>query len=394
MVEVSLSGLRICHVVGDSAFGGGALVVLDVATAAARAGASVAVMTTNTELAAQVALRNLEVIELDCIRRSIRPISDLRGLLRLQRHFEDRHYDMVHTHTSKAGFVGRIAARRAGVPVVLHTIHGFAFHEASPAWLVRSVAALEKFAGRHGDAAVTVSEFHREWALRLGIGRPKDLVAIPNGIAPAVVLDASQRARLRRELGVEDHEALILSAGRLARGKGLELLPAVAARLSEYTTASFRFVLPGEGPLEGVLRECIQARGQQARFVLPGFRRDARDLIECADYVVLPSEREGLSIAMLEAMAAGKPIVASAIGSNLEATGNGRCAELRRYGDVDGFARALGSLMGDDVRAAALGKAAKLHFVENYGRDRMVSSYMRLYAQLAYATGEHTGSVR
>lgn len=385
MADRRLDGVRVCHVVGDSAFGGGAQVVLDIATAAARAGANVAVLTTDPEFAAAADALSLGVVNLDCIRRRVRPLADVRGLLRLEYYLRTNRYDIVHTHTSKAGFIGRIAARRAGVAIVLHTIHGFAFHEASPALLVRGVAVLERYAGRHGDIAVAVSEFHRDWAVRLGIGSSERILAIPNGIDPAACLDAAAREALRRVLGVATDEVLILCAGRLARGKGLEWLPRIARRLAELTCTGFRFVLPGEGPFESELRAAIAAEGQDARFVLPGFRRDVRRLIECADCIVLPSEREGLSIALLEAMAAGKAIVASDIGPNREATDGGRCAALCPVGDVNSFAEAILSSMCDSERALACGEAARARFAENYHVSHMVARYLGLYDRLLLA---------
>ena len=126
---------------------------------------------------------------------------DLGGLVRLRRFLRRQPYQIVHTHTSKAGFVGRLAARLAGVPVIVHTAHGFAFHENSPAAPRIVYSALERIASHWCDRIVTVSEFHRTWAIELGMSNPQRIVAIPNGIADIARTRQAALGELRHEMG-------------------------------------------------------------------------------------------------------------------------------------------------------------------------------------------------
>ena len=129
---------RILHIVGDSQFGGGAVLILRIAQEAAARGHRVDVLSTNPQFRQAIRENGLGELPLDCIWREIRPLRDLAGLWKLFRHLRRHRYDVVHTHTSKAGLVGRAAAWFARVPVVVHTVHGFAFHEESSARAVRA----------------------------------------------------------------------------------------------------------------------------------------------------------------------------------------------------------------------------------------------------------------
>src|SRR5262249_11397663 len=238
---------------------------------------------------------------------------DLAGLVRLRNFLRKEPYHIVHTHTSKAGFVGRLAARLAGVPVIVHTAHGFAFHEASPASVRLFYSTLERIAARWCDRIVSVSEFHRRWAIELGMCSPGQIMAISNGIADISRNRDADVAELRRQLGARCGDLVVLSMARLVADKGLEYLVEAAAMLPS-TGRRIHVVIAGDGPARGRLEQLAVTLGVTDRVTFLGFREDVGDLLAACDLVVLPSLREGLSIALLEAMAAAKPIIASSIG--------------------------------------------------------------------------------
>ena len=225
------SPMRLLHIVGESRFGGAARIILRLGQIAQAEGWQVDILTTDPLFQEAVRQHGLGLVNLDVIRREIRPVWDLGGLSRLHRFLRREPYQIIHTHTSKGGFVGRLAARMAGVPVIVHTAHGFAIHENSPLVSRLLYSTLERLASRWCDRIVSVSEFHRTWAIELGMCTPERIIAIPNGTAEAARTHRTGRAILRRQMGAEYGEFVVLSMARLAADKGLEYLLEAAARL-------------------------------------------------------------------------------------------------------------------------------------------------------------------
>ncbi|NUL83154.1 MAG: glycosyltransferase family 4 protein [Armatimonadetes bacterium] len=358
--------VRTLHAIGDSKFGGGSVIILRLMELGLQMGHQVEVLATDDRFCAESEAIGVRCVRLDVIRREIRPIFDWRGTQALARYLRENRYDLVHTHTSKAGFIGRRAAWMAGCPRILHTVHGFAFHERSNPVSMRLFVALERMAARWCHRLVTVSEFHRDWAVRLGIAPPEKIVAIPNGISPERVKPARTPDDVRRELGIGPDQFVIASIGRLAKGKGLEELVSILPDIRLAKPGAV-LLLPGEGNLK------FEGEG----IIAPGFRTDIGDLLNIADLVALPSHREGLSIALLEAMAAGKPIVASDLASNIEAAEG--AAEFVSVGDKAQLCRTILQLISHSDRAQQLGQAAKQRFEERYTERRMIEQYRDLY---------------
>src|SRR5260370_13421178 len=241
------SPVRLLHIVGESRFGGIARIILPLGKINQAEGWQVDVLTTDPIFQQAVKQHSLGLVNLDVIRREIRPVWDLGGLVRLTKFLRSEPYQTVHTHTSKAGFVARLAARLAALPVIVHTAHGFAFHEDSPASVRRLYSALERLASRWCDRIVTVSEFHRTWAIELRICSPRRIIAIPNGIAEVVRNREVGLAKVRREMGARHGDLLILTMARLAPDKGLEYLIEPAAILPR-PARRIRIVISRDGP--------------------------------------------------------------------------------------------------------------------------------------------------
>jgi lipopolysaccharide/colanic/teichoic acid biosynthesis glycosyltransferase len=376
------TAVKVLHIVGESKFGGGSVIIADLAGLAQSLGWTVDVLTTDPVLGGVLAGSGVGVVPLPVIWRNIRPVRDLLGLWRLYRYLKRHPYELVQTHTSKGGFVGRLAARLAGVPAIIHTVHGFAFHEESHSLALRFYTRLERMAARWCDRIITVSETHRRWGLALKIADEKKMVAIPNGIPPERVAATRSREEVRQECGTGLREFVVLSTGRLAAGKGLEDLIAAAATLHRVSTRPFCVWLAGDGPLRSMLERQVATLGLSGVVRFLGFRRDVGNLLGASDVVVLPSLREGLSIALLEAMAAGKPIVATTIGSNLEVTNVGEAAQLVCPRDAAGLARAIVEIMDDPQIAEQLGSAARRIYLSRYTQREMLRAYADQYRQV------------
>ena len=374
--------MKILQIVGDSKWGGGGHIILALAEMAREAAWTIDILTTDPVCQRMFRSRGIGIVDQDVIWREIRPFRDLRGLFKLYEFLKANSYDLVHTHTSKAGFVGRIAARCAGTPAVVHTAHSFPFHEESGVLSSFMYRYLEACAARCCDRLVTVSEYHREWGLRWKIGHADKLVAIPNGIDDPMVA-STDPASLRAELQLAASEIIFFTPGRLFGGKGLDyLIDALPLLASLIPDRPFRVVLAGEGPLRPALEARAAAMRVSKKLLFLGFRSDIPDLLKVADIVVLPSLHEGMSISLLEAMAAQKPIIATSIGGNLEPTGNGTGALTIPPKNSRALAEAMTTLVRNPQIAAEKSLNARRLFEAGYKKQIMVDRYRSLYQEL------------
>lgn len=375
--------VRILHIVGDSKFGGASLGILRLASFWQSLGWRVEVLSTDTDFQREALARSVPVVPLDAIWRSIRIFRDLKGLWRLTRFLRRERYDIIHTHTTKAGFVGRLAGLFARVPVVVHTAHGFAFHERSPWWKIAFYVTLERIASVGCDRVIAVSGFHKKWGERLGIAESSKILAIPNGIpeCPPEPAAASEAADFRQSLGLRPDELFLFTPGRLAAEKGLEDLIDALVQVKS-SSMRFRCLIAGDGPIRGELEQRVADRGLSGEVVFLGFRSDVPHIMQAADLMVFPSWREGLSIALLESMCAGRAIVSTSIGSTIEATADGRAALLVDPGDIPSLAEAIVKLGRDPALRDQLGAAARELFLKRYTLVRMLDDYHQVYREL------------
>ena len=236
--------------------------------------------------------------------------SDLMALWELIRLLKREKYDIIHTHNSKAGFTGRLAARIAGVPIIVHTIHGFSFHDfEKPPWQ-KLFIILERFAARLADKLIVVSEPLKNWGLRLGIGRPGQYTTIYDGIEIERFKADFDLEEKRREFGIKPGELVVGSVSKLWEGKGLEgILRAAQKVISVVPDVKFMFI--GEGYLRQKLETITKELGLSEHVIFTGFRTDIPQLNAIFDIAVLASFFEGLGRVLLEAMVLGKPVIAA-----------------------------------------------------------------------------------
>jgi glycosyltransferase involved in cell wall biosynthesis/ribosomal protein S18 acetylase RimI-like enzyme len=383
-VQRDTGPVRLLHVIGESRYGGIVRIILGLSRVAQAEGWQVDVLTTDPVIQKVVTQHGLGLVNLDVIRREIRPLWDLGGLFRLRQFLRREAYHIVHTHTSKGGFVGRLAARLAGTPVIVHTAHGFAFHEGSPSTSRLFYSALERVASNWCDRIVSVSEFHRDWAIQLGICASRTIMAIPNGVAEAARNHRVGSMELRSQLGAQPGQLLILSISRLAADKGLNDLIEATALLPP-TARHIHVVIAGDGPASDQLKRLANTLAVTDRVTFTGFREDVGDLLGACDLVILPSLREGLSMSLLEAMAAGKPIIATSIGSQKEVASHGEMALLVPPANPPALRNAILRLAGDLSLMTRLGANARAVYESSYTESRMLHAYSELYVELLRA---------
>ncbi len=316
------------------------------------------------------------------LRHPVSPFRDFAALLRLRSHFKSSKIDLVHTHSSKAGILGRLAAALAGVPVILHTAHGWSFNDTQPAWQRRLYIALEKLAARFCRRLIVVSACDREKGLLLGVGRPEQYELLHSGIDAEIFrTPVNSRESVREALGFEPHHKVVGTIACLKPQKApLDFVRAAAAAHAE--DDSFRFFIAGDGELRPDLEALLAELGLQDVVQLLGWRRDVSDLLHAMDLFLLPSLFEGLPRSVLQAMAAGVPVVATAVDGTPEVIEDGVTGLLIPPGRPDVAARrAIEMLADDDLRGRCVTQARR-RLSREFDIHQMVRDLDRLYVGL------------
>ncbi len=322
----------------------------------------------------------VEIIREPYLLRKVAPVRDMLAVRRLTRLFRQRRYDIVHTHTSKAGYVARLAAKRAGVPIIVHTPHGNIFHGYFGPWPTRLFVTLERRAAAWTDRIIELTERGIEECLAEGLGVREQYVSIFSGIdfTPYEAARAA-RGKTRRVLGVEDDEILVGGVGRLEPIKGFEYFVEAARRVVP-AGRNVRFALAGQGSEERGLRERAASLGD--RFAFLGHRNDVPALMAAFDVLVVPSINEGMGRVILEAAAAGTPSIASDIGGIPEMIDDAKTGVLVPPKDADAIASVLLELARAPQRLRTMGDAARARAVPRYSVEEMVARVESLYETL------------
>jgi glycosyltransferase involved in cell wall biosynthesis len=328
--------------------------------------------------------------------RELRPHRDLAAFVALTRLFRARRPDIVHTHSSKAGIIGRLAARAAGVRTIVHTIHGFGFNDAQPAAARAGLVLLERLVAPLTTRFIAVSRSNIVRGTSLGILRPGRVSLIRSGIhlrdfQAAAAEPGARAAGVRAELGIDPAAPLVGMVACLKPQKAPEDFVEVAARVATRMPA-VHFVLAGDGELRDSVERRVAARGLAGRFHLLGWRRDVPRLMASLDVLVLTSLWEGLPRVIPEAFAAGVPVVATSVDGSADLLVDGvngfRCPPR----DVETLADRVARLLGDAALRRAIADRARAALPE-FDIDAMVRAQEALYLELIGAPGGAVSSV-
>ena len=383
--------MKILHVVEATTAGVGRHVI-DLSAAMQQAGHTVVVACPERRAGAQrdtafVARVTAAGARVEPIRmqRAIRPGRDGQALLALLGLMRRERFDVVHAHSSKAGVLGRLAARLSGVPAVVYTPNAFAFLGDQPfAGVYRRI---ERLLGRLAtDALICVSPSELDLARRQAIAPAARLVLIPNAIVAADFAPTLDRRAARVRLNLDPDRLLIGTIGRLAPQKGVETLVRAVLRLFQEGVAG-SLVLAGEGELAGRVQQLAAAAGMPDRVLLLGYRTDAPLILAALDVFVLASRFEGLPYTLMEAMASGRPVVATECAGNQDLVQDGVNGLLAPVGDERALADALQRLLVDDTLRCSLGAAAS-ETARTWGSPaEMADQVMALYQRLLERPG-------
>ena len=318
-------------------------------------------------------------IQVPQLRRNIDLFYDFSALLKTFRLLRRERPDIVHTHTSKAGLLGRLAAKLAGIPSIIHTPHGHVFFGYFGALKTRMFILFEKLASRITDKIVALTPREKSDYLSYKVTSEEKLVVIPSGIELHKCQPAprEERSKFRKELGIPESSAVVGTAGRLVPVKGpVFLLQAFERVISEHPDTYLIFA--GDGPLRKSLEKNAVVMGLAKNIIFTGWREDMARVLSVFDVFCLPSLNEGMGRVLVEAMALGKPVVASAVGGipDLIIPGkNGFLVPPRNPGEL---ARQILFLVKNREEAAKLGRAGK-GMVSAFSDEIMVKKIAELY---------------
>ncbi len=318
--------------------------------------------------------------------RPIRPVKDVQALRKLTEIFRAWRPALVHTHSGKAGVVGRLAAARAGVPIIVHTIHGPSFGPFQGALANLVFRAAERRAGHVTTHFVVVANAMTKQYLAAGIGRPEQYTRVLSGFDLAPFLNATNAASRRTALGLTPQDIVVGKIARLVPLKGHEDLFAIARELVA-AEPRLKFLLVGDGELRPRFEELAQAAGVARHFVFTGLvaPTEVAPLVGLMDIVVHLSSREGLPRALPQALAAGRPVVAYDCDGAGEVCLDGQTGFLLSRGDLPSLKRRLLELVANPALRRQLGERGRDLVCENFGVQRMVDDLHQLYLRLARA---------
>ncbi len=341
------------------------------------------------ELIRRATSSGIRTIVVPELRRAIHPLRDTASFVKLLEIIRFLRPHVVHTHSSKAGILGRLAARAARVPVILHTIHGLPFHPyVSPLENTIYIAA-ERLGALCSDRLVCVADAMARQALAAGVGTPDRYVTIYSGMEVDAFLSADRhRRKARSEFGFCDDDIVIGKVARLFRLKGHRYVLAAAPEILRRCPRA-RFLFIGDGILREELQRQARELGVADRVVFAGLMDSSRipAMISAMDIVVHASLREGLARVLVQALLCAKPLVSYDVDGASEVVVDGVTGRILPPRSVGRLAEAVCELIERPQQAAEMGREGRRRFADQFRAERMVSQLEGLYRELLAGKG-------
>lgn len=325
----------------------------------------------------------VDLIVLDIMRRAINPWRDWQTYCALVRIFREKRPDIVHTHSSKAGVLGRFAAHRAGVPLIIHTIHGSPFHRNQNTLANLLFRTLERRAARCSHRLISVADAMTEQFVQAGVAAKEKFITIHSGMEVEPFLrDDGARDRVRREFGIADTDIVIGKIARLFHLKGhADVLRAFAGISRRFRTARLLFV--GNGILRRRLHALASKLGLADRVTFAGLVPPDRipDMIKAMDLLLHASLREGLARVLPQALLSGCPVISYDVDGAREVVRNGETGFLVPPRSVEGLRDAMVHALSDLDAARAMARRGRELFTDQFRAETMVRRIADVYAE-------------
>jgi glycosyltransferase involved in cell wall biosynthesis len=315
------------------------------------------------------------------LERSINPLKDLLALIEIYRFIKKNKIDIIHTHSSKAGILGRWAAKLAKVPAIIHTIHGWPFHRWQNSLIRQFYILLERLTATIAHVLIAVSEHDVEKGIKFKIGRREKYILIRYGINKEEFLDYNSRRNKREELAIGSAQAVVGMVACLKPQKSPQDYIKVASLVTKVFPQT-KFLLVGDGVLRHKIEKLIKKFNLNEHVTLTGWRKDIPQILSAIDIFVLTSFWEGLSIAALEALASAKPVVATDTGGIQEIVKDNRNGFLVPPKNTKMLSDRLITLLRDRQLMYRMAEEAKNSIGEEFTYKHMADKTQDLYAHL------------
>lgn len=316
------------------------------------------------------------------LKRDISLFRDIPAFIRLYILFRKEKFDLVHTHTAKAGALARLAAHLAGIPVIIHTPHGHNFYgyfNAVASWII---TCIEKMLTCMTDKIMVLTELEKRDYIRYGVATEEKLILIYQGLELEKFSPGQKdTAKLKESLGIGSEENVVGFIGRLETIKGPEYF-VEAAKLILKKRKNTKFILVGEGSLRNALEARVSAWGLKDKIKFSGWREDIPEIMSVLDLLVLPSLNEAVGIVLIEAQAQGVPVVASSVGGIPEIVKSQETGILVPPKDVSGLAAAILAILDNPDKRQAMSESARTWAGDRFKAEKMCEKISWLYTQI------------
>ena len=380
--------LKICHVITRMIVGGAQENTLLTIKGHVEKGHEVVLVTgfspgREGELLKNVELPPFGIVEIPELVRELSPVKDMKAISRLRDYFRREKFDVVHTHSSKAGIVGRIAARQAGVPVVVHTVHGQAFHAYEKPWKNFIYVTAERFAAKYCDRIYAVAQAMIDQCVEARVAPREKYQVVYSGMDTSAFANARRDPELRKRLGIPEKAQVVVTVARLFPMKGYEeVVPAAALLAKDFP--DLHFLPVGDGPMFDELQKQIASLGLSDRFHFAGLvpPHKVADYIAQGDLLWHLSLREGLPRAVVQALASGIPAIGYKLDGTPEVVIDGETGYVTAPQDIEAVAARSRELLTDPELRRRMGKKGRELVLERFDWRRMADILEKEYYRL------------
>ena len=376
--------MRVCHLITKPELGGAQVSTLSILSGLSKVKYDISCITSRRGILGHEFqnLKDINSIFSPFLGRPVNPLFDILAFIHIYNIYRRNKYQIVHTHSSKAGIIGRLAGRLAGVPVIVHTVHGWSFNEYQNLIIKHFFILLEKIAARYTSKIICVSKRDIQTAIKYKIAPENKFIFIKYGISVAEFRKSPDgKLQKRKRLGIANNDPVVGMISCLKPQKSP--LDYIKAAIKIYEKIpNVNFLLVGDGILRQKCERFLSKSSLNGRFILTGWRRDIPDILDILDIMVLTSKWEGMPIAVIEALCKGCPVVATDVGGSRELIGDGITGYLTKPGAYDEVALRIEYILKNPGHLDRMKKAAFQSIDDSFREDRMIDEIETLYGSL------------